>query len=322
MSENNTTADDIFEDMGEEVEARAAAKEAAESEAAAEAEAEVATTPRPEKVEGIRDRNAFEKGTWQNDLVTSVLLVERMAKDKVKAGALLWKATRAAIAGWMDQSDVDVYGENLYADVLDIMGTSRKGDASKIKTVALAHKDKGLDLDAFASLSKAYAEAIALTRTAREEAEQDTAADEAIEAIAAIAPASTTTTEGAAQILLAKGLDEAAKAVLDALNGPSGEFNEAAARAFLRTVANEINGRVKPAKVETSGDTEKEGATKAAPAQAKATPKAAPAASKAKPAATKAAPAKPAPVATSASKGDPNKKALPAKKAAPVAVKR
>jgi hypothetical protein len=237
----------------------------------------------------------FAKGTWQHDLHESTTLLDRSVKAKKRAGALLWAGATEGINEWLPNSTDDVNGEALYGDIIAALGTPRKGDASKIKTVALAVRNNGLVLSTFDGLSKAYAEAIRLTKTANIEADEDNAAEKAIESIEA--PKTTGSIEGAAALLLSKGLDGAVVAILDAL----GANNEAAHRAFMRAVSTEVAARVQAAK------------PKPAP---KAGPKAGAkqATGKASPKATikdGAAKAKPTPV--SKSKGDPNKKALPAK---------
>lgn len=255
----------------------------------------------------------YEKGTWQATLDRSASLFDKSAGDRKRATALLWDGAQEAITGWLPGSSSDAGAEGLSNEVLDIMGKSRKGDVSKIKTVALAVKNHGLVLSLYPNLSRAYKEATRLTKTVQVEAAEDDAAEKAIEALAV--PNSTTTVEGAAAILLSKGIDGAVVAILDAL----GAKNEAAHRSFMRAVSTEVAARVQAAKPKPTPkvSTPKTGATKAKAGQGQ----------KAKPApksgATKA---KPKPV--SASKGDPNAKALPPKaqpaatKAKPVATRR
>jgi hypothetical protein len=238
----------------------------------------------------------FVKGTWQHDLHESSTLLDRAGKAKHRASNLLWTGATTGINEWLPNSSDDVNGEALYADVLAALGTPRKGDASKIKTVALAVRNNGLVLATYPNLSKAYAEATRLTKTVKAEADEDDAAEKAIESIEA--PKTTGSIEGAAALLLSKGLDGAVVAILDAL----GANNEAAHRAFMRAVSTEVAARVQ--------------ANKPKPAPKVAGPKAGAkqATGKAAPKATikdGAAKAKPTPV--SKSKGDPNRKALPAK---------
>lgn len=183
---------------------------------------------------------SYEKGSWQDSLQRSTQMLEKAKKGTKMASALLWKGAVEGIGDWIENSAAsDSTGENLYGSLLAALGASRKGDASKIKTVALAVRDKGLDLTAHDNLSKAYAEAVKITKVAKVEADEDDAAEEAIAGIEA--PKSASSEDGAAKILLAKGVDGAVVAILDAL----GADNFAAHRAFLRAVSSEINDREK-----------------------------------------------------------------------------
>lgn len=245
----------------------------------------------------------FAKGSWQAAIQRSAALFDRSGSDRKRASTLLWTGAQAAIGEWAeDKSATDVHAEVLYADVLDIMGTSRKGDVSKIKTVALAVRNKGLVLSTFANLSKAYAEARRLTVTEAQDAADDDAAEKAVEALADSVPHSTTTVEGSALLLLSRGIDGAVVAILDAL----GANNEAAHRAFIRAMSTEVASRIQAAKPKPApkagpkaGATASTGATKATTA---------------KPAATKAK-AKPSTGdrAAATRQADPTKKALPVK---------
>jgi hypothetical protein len=249
---------------------------------------------------------SFDKGTWQEALQRSANLLDRSTKARKQASSLLWTGAQTAIEEWLPGADTDVSGENLYNEVLDILGKPRKGDASKVRTVAVAVKDHGLVLTIHPNLSKAYAEAVRLTKTKQVHEDEDTAADKAIEALAENIPHSTTTVEGAALILLSKGIDGAVVAILDAL----GHGNEAAHRSFMRAVSTEIAARVQAAKPKPAPKAPATAKGSAKPATGS-SPKAAvkTAGTKAKPA--KGTKAKPVPV--SSSKGDPNKRALPAK---------
>jgi hypothetical protein len=241
----------------------------------------------------------FKAGSWQETLAKSAALQDRVKKGSARASALLWEGAQEAINQWVPKSERDENGEKLGAAVTEALGKSRKGDASKIKTVALAVKNNGLVLSQH---SKAYAEATRLTKTVKVHIAEDEAADEAVSAIAA--PKSTSSPEGAAKIVLSKGVDEAARLLLNEL----GAENIAAHRAFMRAISQEIVGRIpKPAPKPPKKAAPKKGAKaakKAAPK--KAAPKAA--STKAKPVAVKSAPAKAKPVVAST-------------KAKPVAVK-
>jgi hypothetical protein len=180
----------------------------------------------------------FAKGSWQEALQRSSTMLDRSTKARKLASNLLWKGAVEGINEWIANSaDTDANGEGLYGTLLDALGTARKGDASKIKTVALAVKDNGLDLAAHPNLAKAYGEAVRLTKGAKTEAAEDDAAEKAIESIEA--PKTASTQESAAALLLSKGVDGAVVAILDAL----GAKNFEAHRSFLRSVSNEINHR-------------------------------------------------------------------------------
>jgi hypothetical protein len=213
----------------------------------------------------------FAKGTWQEALQRSSTMLDRSAKARKLASSLLWKGAVEGITEWLSSTD-DVNGEGLYATLLDALGTARKGDASKIKTVALAVRNNGLDLAAHPNLAKAYGEATRLTKTVREEAAED---------------------------------DAAVVAILDAL----GKDNFDAHRAFLRAVSGEINSRVQHQRDAEAAEKKAEAARKKAEADAarkakeeekkaaaKAKGKAAAKKATAKPAATKAKPKQAEPV--------------------------
>ena len=180
----------------------------------------------------------IEKGTWQETLTKAATLAKRSDDAKKKATTLLWEGAQEGITQWLPGSDDDVSAEALYSEVIDLLGKPRKGDASKIKTVAVAVKTKGLVMSVYPSLTQAYNEARSLLVEAKKNEIEDEAAEKAIEAIEV--PKSTTTIEGAAAILLGKGIDGAVVAILDAL----GADNEAAHRSFMRAVSTEVSSRV------------------------------------------------------------------------------
>jgi hypothetical protein len=203
----------------------------------------------------------FAKGSWQEALQRSSTMLDRSTKARKLASNLLWKGAVEGINEWIANSaDTDANGEGLYGTLLDALGTSRKGDASKIKTVALAVKDNGLDLAAHPNLAKAYGEAVRLTKGAKAEAAEDDAAEKAIESIEA--PKTASTQESAAALLLSKGVDGAVVAILDAL----GASNFEAHRSFLRSVSNEINHRVQAARDSEAAKKKAEAAAKKAEA--------------------------------------------------------
>lgn len=219
-----------------------------------------------------------ENTGWKATLEKSATLFDRSASGKKRASAMLWTGAVEAITEWVGNSDVDVHAEVLHADVLEALGTPRKGDASKIRTVALAVKNEGLVLDDHANLSKAYAEAQRLTKTVVVQKAEDDAVEKAVESIEA--PKTTSSVDGAAALLLSKGVDGAVVAILDAL----GKDNFDAHRALVRSFTTEITARVQAAKPKPvkKAATPKGAATKATAAK-KATPVAKKATTKAKP---------------------------------------
>lgn len=185
----------------------------------------------------------FEKGSWQESLQKSSTSLARSASAKKTASILLWKGATEGINDWLvNHAEEDATAEGLFERVCTALGRSRKGDASKIRSVAVAVRTKGLDLNEFPNLSQAYSKATALTRTAREHAVEDDAAEKAIEAIEP--PKSTSSVDGAAALLLSKGVDGAVVAILDTL----GKDNFEAHRAFARSLASEIVSRASAAK--------------------------------------------------------------------------
>lgn len=239
----------------------------------------------------------YEKGSWQATLNRSANLFDKSAGERKRATVLLWQGAVSGIEDWLPDASTDVSAEGLYSEVMAILGKPRKGDASKIKTVALATKNHGLMLSLYPNLSKAYAEARRLTQTIAQEKSEDDAANAAVEALAAEAPNTASTPENAAKIVLAAGLDEAARLLLDAL----GATNDAAHRAFMRAISQEIAGRVKP-KLSAVKAGPKAGATQAKPGGAGT-----------KPAAVKTAGTKPKASATGSTKGKPVARPVAAK---------
>lgn len=285
-----------------------------------------ATETTAAKKKAVAKAKAYD---WRDDMRKAGELKDRAAHNNKAAGARLWRACQAGITEWLPTAADDMGGESIYGEFLEAYGESRKGDCSKMKTVAVAVRDHGLAVEVFDNLSKAYAEARRLTKTVAEEAAEDAVAEKTIEALAAEAPHSASTPENAAKILLAKGLDEAARLLVDTL----GAENYDAHRALVRALTHEVAGRVK-AKTKTvkggpkAGAVEVTGDEEAATPKARATvkdgaskPKAAPVkAEKAAPVkAEKAAPVKAAPVKAAPVKAAPVK-AAPVK-AAPVKAK-
>ncbi len=250
------------------------------------------------------EKPSYKAGSWQDNLSKATTLTDRVKRGSAKAQSLMWEGAQGAINAWVPKSDKDESGEKLNTALITVLGKSNKGTASKIVTVAKAVRENGLDMSQFSSLSKAYSAASALSpKSKKRQDDEDKAADEAVSSIAA--PKSTSSPEGAAKIVLSKGVDEAARLLLNEL----GADNLDAHRAFMRAISQEIAGRIpKPAPKPAKKATPKKGAK----------------------AATKKAPAKAAPVKTAASKAKPvavaarvgtKAKPVAVAKAKPVAVK-
>lgn len=231
-----------------------------------------------------------EEGTWQDTIVKSGVLKSKAEAGDKKAGQLLWAGAQEGINDWLPNSGEDASGEGLYQTLLTLLGKSRKGDASKIKTVAVAVKESGLILSSYSSLSQAYGEAKRLTDAVPAQAKEDDAAEALTEAINESAPKSTSSIEGAAKILLGQGVDEASRVLVSSIIDAAGDYDKAepVLRSFLRSLSQEVTGRKPKPEPKVKAPAKPKGET-----VKKATAK--PAASKAKPAATKAKP-KPAPV--------------------------
>lgn len=250
----------------------------------------------------------FEKGTWQHTLQLSATADTKVTSLKILAGKRLWMGAKAAVEEFIDPtndtSSTDPSGETLAA-AIKVTGLSASS-VSKIKNVALAARDRDdFDFEAFVdatdkpSLDKADKRVRALVaadKAPEEEAKQDTAFEEAVTAVAEVAPKTSTTVEGLLQIALTKAgdADEFVKVLIDVLSGPTKIHNAEACQAFIRTFAAENGSRIKAAKPAKASTSEANAAKRAAPVKAKAAP----------------VKAKPAPV--SKSKGDPNERMLPA----------
>lgn len=220
--------------------------------------------------------------TWQETLAASVKKAEQGEKAKKQAGILLWDGAVEAITEFVDNATNDPQAEQLQSDVTAAMGERRRGDASKIKTVALAVVNNGLVLADYANLSQAYKEATARTKTVKAHAAEDEAADAVTSSLTP--PKSTSAAEGAAQMLLAKGVDEAARILLSVM----GAENHLAHRAFIRAVAQEAAGLIPKPEPKPKAEKKAPAKPKAKKAPAKKASEKAPAPAK------KASPSKPA----------------------------
>lgn len=239
-----------------------------------------------------------EEGTWQDSIVKSAILKERAHKGDVKAGELLWSGAQEGINDWLPNSDDDASAENLYQELLTLMGKARKGDASKIAKVAVAVKDKGLVLSSYTNLSKAYAAARAMIDSAPLHDAEDSAAEELAATISSAAPKSTSSLEGAAKIVLGAGVDEASRVLVEAVIDAAGSYEKAepVLRSLARALSQEIAGTKPKPEPKAKAEPKPKGET-----VKKATAK--PASQKAKPASQKAKP-KPAPVVEDAVEDD------------------
>lgn len=178
---------------------------------------------------------------WVQDLSDSARLRGQSVEAGREGRALLWRGAQAAIEEWKALASADANGDGLYALTMAALGgKARKGDASKIRTVALAVKDHGLVLGQFKSLSAAYREAYNLTKGAAAAADEDAVATAKAKLLAAeMADATPSTPEDAAKIVLSNGVNVAAALLLDAL----GNANDKAHRSFLRAVLDEVAKR-------------------------------------------------------------------------------
>lgn len=184
----------------------------------------------------VATKKVAEMKPFEKTLHEAAKAFANAEKATTKGGTLLWQGTQEAYEAWDASKDED--GTGLYESVKGALGESRKGDASKIRTVALAAKAGKIDLDDYDSLSKAYTAATEAGKKAEARDEEDRAADEAVQSLNA--PDEATTAEAAAKIVLESGVDDAARILLDTL-GPD---NVAAHRAFARAVSEEIAGRI------------------------------------------------------------------------------
>ena len=196
--------------------------------------------------------------TWAETLRAAARKLDTAAVTAREGNSLVWLGGAAAIADVTSGSDYD--GTAFYEQLLGALGQPRKGTASKLRTVADAVVEHGLDTSEHKSLAAAYNAARALNRTRTVEVAEDTALDEALSVL--IAPKSTSTIEGAAKLLLSKGEDEAVRQIFDAIGGD----NFAALRSFVRAATQELSGRVKASQEAAK----KEAAAKAAKKRAKA----------------------------------------------------
>ena len=245
------------------------------------------------------DKPEYAAGSWGAMLQESTVLKIRAGKVDKRAGKLLWDGAKAAIAEW--DSGTDPSGESLYDEVKEALGNTRRGDANKIKTVAIATENHGLDISQHQNLSQAYNAARALIADmtkGKTDADEDDAAERVVESLDA--PKTASTAEAAAKVLLGKGIDGAVVAIFDALTTAAVDADtaEKAIRSFLRSATSEAASRAKhradEARAAKEAEKEKDRAAKAAEREKaraereSAKPKAAPRKASEKPVAKKA----------------------------------
>jgi hypothetical protein len=222
--------------------------------------------------------------TWRIALQQAGLQKDEARANTKEAGQAAWAAARAGIEEWLTVKGADPEAQAFHGEVLRYYGKARKGEASKIRTIALATANNVLDPNAYRTLGAAYAAALKLTKIADVNATEDAALAASAAALAALAAASapTGTPESMASTIMALGAKKAVTLMLDAL----GEDNLPAHRALLRELSKQVGERNEKAQAKTTAST---------PAKDKTVPKAdVKPAAPAKPAKTKPAPAKPA----------------------------
>lgn len=228
--------------------------------------------------------------TWRIALQQAGLQKDEARANTKEAGQAAWAAARAGIEEWLTVKGADPEAQAFHGEVLRYYGKARKGEASKIRTIALATANNVLDPNAYRTLGAAYAAALKLTKIADVNATEDAALAASAAALAALAAleaasAPTGTPESMASTIMALGAKKAVTLMLDAL----GEDNLPAHRALLRELSKQVGERNEKAQAKTAAS------TPAKPAKDKTVPKAdVKPAAPAKPAKTKPAPAKPA----------------------------
>lgn len=181
---------------------------------------------------------------WRADMAKAARLREKSDTNRKKSSERLWRATKGGIVEWLvTTATEDSEGKGIYAEFLAAYGDKRQGDCSKMKAVALAVRDRGLDVEEYENLSQAYAaarQAALEEETANLTAEQDDAAEKAVARISETAPKKAKDPEGAAMLLLAGGIAPAVQVILDTLGPQSTDAH----RALLRALEQDIENRV------------------------------------------------------------------------------
>ena len=178
-------------------------------------------------------------------LAKSVEELESAAGMRTQASKTLWQGAVMVIDN-RDPQDKD--RSTLAQNVIDAMGKHRKGDASKIKKVALA-ADLGLDIRDYPNLSKAYNAACAIIDPKVDKDAADVAAADSIAATIDPAKPELSPEDAAAALVLSKGMRTAAVLLLDAL-----KEDAQAGRGLLVALTTEMAKRADYAKQKAAAE--------------------------------------------------------------------
>mgnify|MGYP003502974307 FL=1 len=178
-------------------------------------------------------------------LAKSVEELESAAGMRTQASKTLWQGAVMVIDN-RDPQDKD--RSTLAQNVIDAMGKHRKGDASKIKKVALA-ADRGLDIRDYPNLSKAYNAACAIIDPKVDKDAADVAAADSIAATIDPAKPELSPEDAAAALVLSKGMRTAAVLLLDAL-----KEDAQAGRGLLVALTTEMAQRADYAKQKAAAE--------------------------------------------------------------------
>lgn len=209
------------------------------------------TLETPSKVSADIQQHSAQHGqtvTWQEIMGRSVELMEQSSKDRKEASRLLWESAKRAIVEWMPNTSHDPDGDELYEKIRDILGKSRKGDASKIRIVAVHHVAGNIYMFDYDNLAQAYKAVKAFIDADLERLErewEDQTAQKATEVLSQQSSAAISMHEAATKVL-SDGVDNAAVALLSALDrANNGEHNAPAHQAFVRAIVAEVSARDK-----------------------------------------------------------------------------
>ncbi len=206
-----------------------------------------------------------ENFDWRKEMEAAAKLRDSADSSIGRATSKVWNACRGGVTEWLSGNAADDgNADELHGEFIELYGKARRGDCSKMRTVALAARDHGLNLDEFESLSKAYASARALVVVKQQHADEDEIGEATSEAIAKTAPKTATSVDSAAMILLSRGFDETARALVEALEANSPDPTKAAL-SLIRAISEENTARAKAAK---AADAEAKAAARAEAADA------------------------------------------------------